>query len=105
MNYINPLINVYISLHTHKWLLFTVFYGNCANYPQNLKLLPEMGHMLMLCSLSKIAQGEDLAGLFGKTNTDAIDFFFVFSDKFGSVIISVGLALLLNKLFGLIKVI
>jgi len=52
--------------------------------------------------LARFPKRDNLAGLFGKTNTDAIDFFIVFSDKFGSVIISVGLALLLNKLFGLI---
>ena len=41
----------------------------------------------MLCSLIKIAKGDNLTGLFGKTNTDAIDFFIAFSDKFCGIIL------------------
>ena len=41
----------------------------------------------MLLSLSKIAKGENLTGLLGKTDTDAIDFFIAFSDKFFCIIL------------------
>ena len=37
--------------------------------------------------VSKIAKGENLTGLFDKTNTDAIDCFIAFSDKFFCIIL------------------
>ena len=46
-----------------------------------------MGLECMLLSLSKIAKGENLTGLLGKTDNDAIDFFIAFSDKFFCIIL------------------
>ena len=46
-----------------------------------------MGLECMLLSLSKIAKGENLTGLLGKTDTDAIDFFIAFSCEFCGIIL------------------
>jgi len=40
--------------------------------------------MFFVC---KIAKRDNLTGLFGKTDTDAIDFFIAFSDKFCGIIL------------------
>ena len=46
-----------------------------------------MGLECMLLSLSKIAKGENLTGLLGKNDTDAIDFFIAFSYEFFCIIL------------------